>query len=76
MIEPREIAKGSGWRVHRVGKSFCVSLDRQDAEEAAEVWLNRPPNDITRGALLGAFLAGVHGTVDRATAIEAMGADW
>lgn len=73
---PREIAKGQGWRVHRLGKSFCVSIDREDAEEPAEVWINRLPNDITRGALLGAFLAGVHGKVDRRVAIEAMGSDW
>lgn len=73
---PREVAKGTGWRVHRLGKSFCITIKRTDDPGVAEVWINRPPNDITRGALLGAFLAGVHGTVDRNTAIEAMGADW
>lgn len=72
---PRVVAKGQGWQVFRIGKSFCVALEREGADPT-EVWLRRPPNDITRGALLGAFLAGVHGKVDRAVAIEAMGAEW
>jgi hypothetical protein len=74
-IEPKLIATGSGWRVYRLGRSFCVSLDRPE-KEPLEVWLNTLPNDITRGALLGALVAGAHGAVDHRAATEAMGADW
>ena len=75
-VTARPVAQGSGWRVFRVGRSFCVSVDRLDAEEPAEIWLRRDPNDVVRGSLLGALVAGVHGAVDRKAAIEVMGAEW
>lgn len=74
-VEPKVIATGSGWRVFRLGRSFCVSLDRAELEPV-EVWLSTVPNDITRGALLGALVAGAHGEIDHRAATEAMGADW
>ena len=74
-IEPKVIATGSGWRVFRLGRSFCISLDRAGLEPV-EVWLSTVPNDITRGALLGALVSGAHGAVDHRAAAEALGADW
>lgn len=73
---PREVAKGAGWRVHRLGKSFCITIERTDDPGVAEVWINRPPNDITRGALLQALVAGAYGAVERRAAEEAMQANW
>lgn len=75
-VEPRIVAKGSGWRVYRTGRSFCVQLDRADAEEPAEVWMRRQPSDVARSSLLAALVAGAHGAVDRQAAIDAMQADW
>lgn len=63
--------------MYRVGRSFCVQLDRTDgAEEPAEVWMRREPNDVVRQSLLAALVAGAHGAVDRQAAIDVMGAEW
>lgn len=62
--------------MYRVGRSSCIQLDRTDAEEPAEAWVQGQASDVARTSLLGALVAGRYGAVDRATAIEAMGADW
>lgn len=70
------MAKGSGWQVFRVGRSFGLQLSRVGGGDPVEVWLPRAPSDVTRTALLGSLVAGAYGAVDQATATEAMGADW
>jgi len=75
VTEPREIAKGTGWSVHRLGRSFCVTIERTDDEGPVQVWLRRS-SDVVRSSLLASLVAGAHGKVDREAAIEAMGANW
>lgn len=76
MNDPKEIAKGSGWSVYRLGRSFCVRVDRDGDGDPVEVWLPRQPSDVTRGSLLAALVAGTYGKVCSATATEAMNANW
>lgn len=68
--EPRQVASGEGWAVHRLGRSFCVMVEGAD-----EVWISRE-DDLTRNMVASALIAGAYGPVDRDAAIAACQANW
>jgi hypothetical protein len=65
------VAHGSGWRVFRVGRSFCVQIDRDDAAPR-ELWMRRATDMARTSALASLVAEGLNAEAAR----EALEANW